>query len=66
MGIDMLKLNEIKEIEEKIGYVFKDKSLLVQAFTRTSFCNEHKPSAAEAYQSNEVLEFSETALSPLR
>ena len=47
----------IPEIEKKIGYVFKDKSLLTQAFTRTSYCNEHKPSKNEVYQSNEVLEF---------
>ena len=47
----------IPEIEKKLGYVFKDKSLLMQAFTRTSFCNEHKPSDKEKYQSNEVLEF---------
>ena len=47
----------INEIEKKIGYTFKDKSLLVQAFTRTSFCNENVPSANLKYQSNEVLEF---------
>ena len=44
----------ITEIEKKIAYTFKDKSLLRQAFTRSSWCNEHK---AEEYQSNEVLEF---------
>ncbi len=44
----------IHEIEKKIHYTFKDKSLLMQAFTRTSFCNEHK---RENYISNEVLEF---------
>ncbi len=47
----------IEEIEKKIGYTFKDKSLLTQAFTRTSFCNEHKGEGGEKYQSNEVLEF---------
>ena len=47
----------IKEIEKKIGYTFKDKSLLRQAFTRTSFCNEHKGRDGAQYQSNEVLEF---------
>ncbi len=46
-----------KEIEKIIGYTFKDKSLLMQAFTRTSYCNEHKPSGNMGYQSNEVLEF---------
>ena len=44
----------IKEIEAIIGYEFSDKSLLKQAFTRTSFCNENK---SLKYQSNEVLEF---------
>ena len=43
-------------IEEKIGYTFRDKSLIRQAFTRASFCNEHN-TAREEYQSNEVLEF---------
>ncbi len=47
----------IREIEEKLGYTFKDKSLLTQAFTRTSFCNEHRPGEGGSYQSNEVLEF---------
>ena len=45
----------IPKIEKKIGYVFRDKSLLCQAFTRTSYSNEH--SGAEKLQSNEVLEF---------
>ena len=50
-----MKFNDaIKKIESKIAYTFKDKSLLRQAFTRTSFCNENK---ATPYQSNEVLEF---------
>lgn len=31
----------IKEIESKIDYVFNDKSLLVTAFTHSSYCNEH-------------------------
>lgn len=48
--------NNIPKIEKKIGYVFKDKSLLKQAFTRTSYCNEHT-AGGEALQSNEVLEF---------
>lgn len=53
-----MNFNEsIKEIEAKIGYTFKDKGLLAQAFTRTSFCNEHRAPGGEAYQSNEVLEF---------
>lgn len=43
----------VSEIEKKIGYSFKDKSLLMQALTRSSWCNEHR----DGYQSNEVLEF---------
>ncbi len=46
----------ISTIEKKIGYTFKDKSLLTQAFTRSSYCNEHKSGKRE-YISNEVLEF---------
>ncbi len=47
----------IPEIEEKIGYTFRDKSLLRQAFTRESFCNEVNFKEKTAYQSSEVLEF---------
>ena len=45
----------IPEIEKIIGYVFQDKSLLRQAFTRSSYCNEAP--AEIKLQSNEVLEF---------
>lgn len=44
-------------IEDRIGYVFHDKSLLAQAFTRTSFCNEQSARDTVRRQSNEVLEF---------
>ena len=44
----------IPEIEKSINYTFKDKSLLTQAFTRESFCNERR---SEGYKSSEVLEF---------
>lgn len=43
---------EIKEIEQKIGYVFKDKRLLSKAFTHSSVTNENKNAV-----SNERLEF---------
>ena len=49
--------NNIAKIEQKIGYVFRDKSLLRQAFTRGSFCNEANRASRIGYQSNEVLEF---------
>jgi ribonuclease-3 len=50
-------LKNIPEIEKKIGYTFKDKSLVTQAFTRSSFCNEHRISGKRPMVSNEVLEF---------
>lgn len=43
---------DYKECERLIGYTFKDKDLLVNAFTHSSFTNEHKE-----YISNERLEF---------
>jgi len=46
----------IGDIEAVIGYRFRDRSLITQAFTRTSFCNEANQ-RGEKYQSNEVLEF---------
>ncbi len=47
----------IPKIEKILGYTFRDKSLLTQSFTRTSFANERKGRKGEAYSSNEVLEF---------
>ena len=47
----------IPDIEKTIGYTFRDKTLLTQAFTRTSFCNEEKKVSPLPRQSNEVLEF---------
>ena len=47
----------IPEIEKIIDYTFRDKSLLTQAFTRTSYCNEHRKTGHAPLQSNEVLEF---------
>ena len=45
----------IPEIEKKIHYTFKDKGLLLQAFTRSSYCNEKRTEGQLI--SNEVLEF---------
>ena len=42
---------EISFIEGQIGYVFKNKELLIQAFTRRSFSEEN------GGENNEVLEF---------
>ncbi len=47
----------IAKIERIIGYRFRDKSLITQAFTRTSYCNEHLGTQGVRLQSNEVLEF---------
>lgn len=44
----------VPQIERAIGYTFRDRGLLRQAFTRSSWCNEHPH---DGYQSNEVLEF---------
>ena len=49
----MSKRPDIKGLEGKIGYTFRDKTLLLQALTRTSYVNEHRGDG----QSNEVLEF---------
>lgn len=45
---------DFKTFESKIGYVFKDKSLLQQAFTHRSYLNENKSAGREH---NERLEF---------
>ncbi len=41
----------MKELQEKLNYRFKDKSLIITALTHSSFANEHR------CQSNERLEF---------
>ena len=43
---------EIRVIEDKIGYTFNEKYLLIQAFTRSSFAEEN-----QNWESNERLEF---------
>ncbi|HUM84614.1 MAG TPA: ribonuclease III [Lachnospiraceae bacterium] len=45
---------ELKNIEDKINYSFKDKGLLKLAVTHTSYANEHKK---ERIRHNERLEF---------
>lgn len=44
-------MDKIAEIENIIGYTFRDKSLLEVAFTHSSYSNEHK------VENNEKLEF---------
>ncbi|MCI9616967.1 MAG: ribonuclease III [Eubacterium sp.] len=46
--------SDYSRLENKIGYTFKDKQLLMTALTHTSFANEHK---AKKMKDNERLEF---------
>ena len=48
----MLKKEALQTIEQTIGYEFRDKQLISQAFTRSSYHYEHIE-----VQSNEVMEF---------
>lgn len=45
---------EYSQLENKIGYVFKSKELIVNALTHTSYANEHKH---KGMKDNERLEF---------
>ncbi|OXS78520.1 ribonuclease III [Domibacillus enclensis] len=48
------KNNEFKEFQEKMGVRFQNESLLKQAFTHSSYVNEHR---RKPYEDNERLEF---------
>ncbi|MCM1156869.1 MAG: ribonuclease III [Bacteroidales bacterium] len=50
----MLNYNE-EEIEKNINYTFKDKALLKQALSHSSFINEMKRSGLESYERLEFL-----------
>ena len=50
----MKQTKDLKELEGKIGYTFKDKSLFKQALTHSSYANEHRH---EGLKDNERLEF---------
>ncbi len=50
----MYRQEELKELENKIGYEFKEKILLLQALTHSSFSNEQK---INRYKNYERLEF---------
>ncbi len=50
-------LRSVERVEKIIGYSFRNKALLAQAFTRTSYCNENRLRGKPAFESNEVLEF---------
>ena len=51
----MYKGKELKELEKKIGYEFKNKSLLLQALTHSSFSNEQKINKMKNYERLEFL-----------
>ena len=51
----MLSESDISKFENLIGYTFKDKSLLVQALTHSSFVNEQKINKKPDYERLEFL-----------
>ena len=52
----MLSESDISKFENTIGYTFKDKSLLIQAFTHSSFVNEQKINKRLEFLGDAVLE----------
>lgn len=48
------KAEEFKQFQERVGYSFKNDKLLYQAFTHSSYVNEHRK---KPYEDNERLEF---------
>ncbi len=54
MGVSMYKQGKLKDLEEKIGYVFQNKKLVKEALTHSSFSNEQK---INKYRNYERLEF---------
>ena len=50
----MIRTEDIKRLEERIGYQFKDENLVRQALTHSSYANEKK---LGKLGSNERLEF---------
>lgn len=51
----MLNDNDIAKFENLIGYTFRDKNLLIQAFTHSSFVNEQKINKKPDYERLEFL-----------
>lgn len=51
----MLTDGSLKQLEEKIGYSFKDKALIKQALTHSSFANEQKINKKLDYERLEFL-----------
>ena len=52
-GFSLLE-DRMKKLEEKLGYVFHDKELMLHALTHSSYANEHR---SAGLTSNERLEF---------
>ena len=54
-----MEINEIIDVESKIGYCFKDKSLLTQAFTRSDVANELNIESSETleYYGDSILNY---------
>ena len=40
-GFSLLE-DRMKKLEEKLGYVFQDKELMLHALTHSSYANEHR------------------------
>ena len=51
----MLPQYSMEKLEERIGYRFRDRSLLKQALTHSSFANEHKINRLKNYERLEFL-----------
>ncbi len=51
----MLKETDIEKFEQLIGYTFRDKALITQAFTHSSFVNEQKINKKPDYERLEFL-----------
>ena len=59
MGIrkveDMREVQELSRLEERIGYTFKNKDLLIQALTHSSYANERRINKINNYERLEFL-----------
>ena len=51
----MIGENELKELQDSIGYHFKDNNLLLQALTHSSYANEQKINERSDYERLEFL-----------
>ena len=50
-----MQYGTMEELEQQIGYVFRDKQLLRQALTHSSFTNEQKINKTQDYERLEFL-----------